>query len=161
MELLTLERVRVLGRINRWGGWLKRDYSVLEHTVIGATAAVYIMGIDPRPFLLHDMEETEFGDITTPNKAIYTNTAYDLAVERWNERLSKETGVVLGGDAVKMLDAKMAHAESVAVASRGDPKYRGVIMDTMTLWMEAAIRSEDFADPDRAVGQFMDLWQNA
>jgi hypothetical protein len=120
MSLITEDRLRALAMINRWGGWVKRPYSVLEHTVTGARQ-LRDEGLPWKEFLLHDLEESEFGDIITPVKdLIPPGSIYYTRVARFNHKLHVETGIWPdGGD----MDVDMAHAEHLTVAVKGDPKY--------------------------------------
>ena len=112
--LLTRERVEALNRINRFAGWTNRDYSVLEHSVIGAR-------LTPnrtlqKAFLLHDLHESAFGgDIITPIKQKYMVPQFHIDVEAWDRDLAVETRVpfsAIDGEQVHMLDATMLAAET-------------------------------------------------
>ena len=159
--LLTNERLYALHNINRWGGWLHRPYGVLEHTVIGAEL-LHRNGKNCRAFLLHDMEESEFGDITTPNKAKYTNGRYAYAVDRWNAELCAETDVNihhLHSDDVNYMDYVMAHAEHLTVATRGHPaKYDHLEINVDVRRAERLIQSTLYADRVRAAAKFRELF---
>lgn len=161
MHLLTTERLYALHNVNRWGGWLHRPYGVLEHTVIGAQL-LRDTDKDCRPFLLHDMEESEFGDITTPNKAKYTNGRYNREVDRWNAELCAETGVNvhhLHSDDVNYTDYVMAHAEHLTVATRGHPeKYDHLRINPDVSRACTLIVGKVYADPIRAVAHFWELF---
>lgn len=123
MTLLTNDRLMALSRINRWGGWVKWDYSVLMHTVIGAER-LQREGLPHKPFLLHDFEESEFSDVISPTKdLIPPGSVYYTRVARFNQRLYEETGMRPDGGE---MDVDMAHAEHLSVASKGDPlSYAG------------------------------------
>lgn len=159
--LLTNDRLRALHNINRWGGWLKRPYSVLEHTLIGAKFMV-AQGQDPKPFLLHDMEETEFGDLVAPNKRRYTNGTYRFDVDRWVDRLCAEAGIhssELNNMDVKTTDHMMAHAEHLVVASRGDPKiFGGLPITPEVRWIMRAIDDDMYRGSHLAVDTFWGLY---
>lgn len=159
--LLTNERLHALHNINRWGGWLYRPYGVLEHSVIGAQL-LHEKGKDCRPFLLHDMEESEFGDITTPNKVKYTNGRYAREVDLWNADLCAEVGIHpsdLHSDDVNYVDYVMAHAEHLTVATRGDPaKYDHLEVNVDVNHAVRLIESTLYADRVRAAAKFWELF---
>lgn len=94
-KLLSASRVKALSRINRYNGWTSRPYSVLEHTVLGATAMLRMGKPQPlvRAFLLHDMHETEFGDEIRPVQRDYPNPALVRAKHEWDVRLFSECGL--------------------------------------------------------------------
>jgi hypothetical protein len=118
--LLTQNRIRALSQINRFAGWTSRPYSVLEHSVIGAVLCAHhpwLCAHQPdvqRAFLLHDMEETVFGDIISPVKHRYMSAQYYQDVGTWNRDLATETGVplyLIESLSVKWTDAVMMVAE--------------------------------------------------
>lgn len=156
MKLLCDERLAVLGRINRWGGWVYRNYSVLEHTVIGGVL-LDRKGIDPRPFLLHDFEESEFGDIIAPVKAwIPANGEYHIQVFEFNRRLQHETGVVPDGG---KMDEVMAHAEHLKVAIRGDRRFDAEPLSVQKIGACDLIDACEYALTPAAIRRFNQLWQ--
>ena len=107
--------------VNRYNGWTSRPYSILEHSVIGAKIAIR-KGCSPKPFLLHDMEETEFTDMITPHKVKYMNAKYHVDVAKWNAALCKECGLspsALSSPMVKLVDAIMLAAETRSVTAKG------------------------------------------
>ena len=125
--ILTHERIAALSRINRYNGWVNRDYSVLEHSVIGALT-LREMGesrMVQRAFLLHDLEETEFTDMIRPHKQKYMNDKYTKDVRAWVRNLSIETGVpvhVIEGWAVARMDDMMCMCE-MPVVYTGDRRH--------------------------------------
>lgn len=159
--LLTNERLCALHNVNRWGGWLHRPYGVLEHTVIGAEL-LHRNGRNCRAFLLHDMEESEFGDITTPNKSRYTNGRYSHDVDLWNATLCAETDVNvhdLHCAEVNYMDYVMAHAEHLTVATRGDPdKYDHLEVNTDVNRAMHLIGLALYSDRVRAAAKFLELF---
>lgn len=127
MKLLTEDRLNVLHRLPRWCGWTRWHYSVLDHSVIGGLW-LDKQEKDPRPFLLHDFEESEFGDVISPvKKHIPATSWYFEMVDQFDRQLLRETGVDPDGG---QLDEMMTHAEHLAVAVRGDPKYDRVPIKT-------------------------------
>lgn len=154
MTLITNDRLEALSRINRWGGWVKWDYSVLDHTIIGAIQ-LKSEGLPYKPFLLHDFEESEFGDVISPVKdLIPPGSVYHTRVARFNQRLVDETGVIPdGGD----MDIDMAHAEHLTVAIRGDKKFdaRPITPRVAELvkWIERSIYMRG-----QAMTQWWKLW---
>lgn len=157
MTLLTNDRLMALSRINRWGGWVKWDYSVLMHTVIGAER-LQREGLPHKPFLLHDFEESEFGDVISPTKdLIPPGSVYHTRVARFNQRLFEETGVAPEGG---QMDVDMAHAEHLSVAIKGDPlSYAGrpVSERVGDLRDSIEILRGDF-NHESCVGAWWDLW---
>lgn len=156
MKLLCDERLAVLGRINRWGGWVHRNYSVLEHTVIGGVL-LDRKGIDPRPFLLHDLEESEFGDIIAPVKALIpSDSEYHIQVFEFNCRLTHETGVTpMGG----MMDQVMAHAEHLTVAIRGDRRFDAEPTSPQVDEARDLINCGTYDNTPTAIRCFNRIWQ--
>lgn len=114
--------------INRWNGWLHRPYSVLEHSVVGA-GAMLAHNHGARAvlsFLLHDFEESEFGDWPAPAKALHTTDDYRADVAEFNLYLARSVGLEphdFESPAVKQVDHAMAWAESHSVALLGDPAH--------------------------------------
>ncbi len=161
LKVLTNERLHALHNVNRWGGWLHRPYGVLEHTVIGAEL-LHRNGRNCRAFLMHDMEESEFGDITTPNKSRYTNGRYARDVDAWNAVLCAETDVNihhLHSAEVNYMDYVMAHAEHLTVATRGDDaKYDHLEINTDVNRACLEIESAVYADFVRAAAKFWELF---
>ena len=153
-NLITDDRLWALARINRWGGWVHRDYSVLEHEVVGAVTLRHF-GYPYAAFLLHDHEESDFGDIIAPVKAICMTTAYRLKVEDFNTRLHQETGVEPDGG---WMDAYMAHAEHLTVAIRGDRKFDGVEPCLIVKFAASLIRNGGYADRKVCVDKWKELW---
>lgn len=153
-KLITTERLCALARINRWGGWVRRDYSVLEHEVIGALTLRHF-GHPYAAFLLHDHEESEFGDIVKPVKELCASTAYRIAVEDFDARLWAETGVRPDGG---WMDEYMAHAEHLTVAIRGDRKFDNVEPCLIVSYAANLIRSGAYADRLVCVNKWKDLW---
>ena len=166
--LLTRDRVQALSRIHRYVGWTTRPYSVLEHSVIGAK-------LTPnrtlqKAFLLHDMEESAFGDIISPVKRKYMPEAYFMDVEAWVRNLAAETSVpysAIDGEQVHFFDRVMLAAEKSTIYAglnrmTGEP--------TMVLeaeiptggyalcdWAKQVIKSEAYAG-DNAINAFWQMW---
>lgn len=129
MRLLTLDRLQAAAHINRWRGWTKRPYSILEHQLIGAQAMmimVHVRNEDIRAFMVHDMHETEvIGDVPTPDKKLYCNTMFDIACENFDTKLGAELD--LGPmwwrkEPVKWMDRQMLLVENVEMSTRPDPE---------------------------------------
>lgn len=159
--LLTSERIRAASRINRFRGWTRRNYSILEHQVIGALLMSERGDTDEaiRAFLVHDLHETEFvGDIPTPDKARYMPESYYRDVAEWDLRLCDEIGLplaALDSEAVQYVDSTMAAVESVIV-STGD--WTAVYDPTPdTRFITELITSRSFAGSG-AVLQFALMW---
>jgi hypothetical protein len=159
--ILTRDRIEALNKINRYNGWLKRDYSVLEHTLVG----VKQMSIrkeshrDQMGFLLHDVEETEFGDIIRPVKNQFLGADYHAAVRDWNTKLVKEVGTEhvtlynLRSHAVNKMDDDMIAAELVTVAKVTD-EARPYIPERHAA-LRSMIENEVFYGPDAVDAFFM------
>jgi len=122
MQIITENRIIAASHINRWRGWLKRPFSILDHMVIGAEMLRYVGRPDHvvKKFLVHDMHETQFmGDITTPDKARYCNSRYHRDVADFDFALGDEMG--WSGDRwwldsqVKAMDELMKRIENVEV----------------------------------------------
>lgn len=97
-KILTAGRIAALANLSRWNGWTWRPYTVLEHTVIGALALHRMTGITKpmvRAFLLHDVEETEFGEHTRDVKRRFLGSDYHAAVREFDTKLFNEVGVPL------------------------------------------------------------------
>lgn len=164
--LLTQERVEALSRINRFAGWTSRPYSVLEHSVIGATFAT--SRVLKRAFLLHDMEESAFGDIISPVKRRFMPAAYYEEVDAWNRGLAHETKVpysAIDGEQVHHFDAVMLAAETrtiyvgenrhiEAYGWRADIPAGGEAMCNLAIDL---IRVGAFQG-DRAITAFWQMW---
>ncbi len=158
MKLLTNERLHAASMINRWGGWVKRPYSILEHSVIGAAIAQEYFDADPRPFLLHDLHETEIvGDVPTPHKPLYLNSQYHVAVEDFDNRLWAETGVSPDHPVTTEVDRIMAAAEHFEVAVRGDPKYDSMTGHLDVQFARHLINSCAYAG-SHTITSFWELW---
>jgi hypothetical protein len=154
--LLTPERIEQAANICRWRGRVRRHYSVLEHTVIGAFV-LRELGYDHnavRSFLLHDLEETEFvGDVPTPDKAIYMNADYFRDVRLWDEALYRETEVKRNTAVVEMMDECMMQAEYATVSLVPDESPR---TDRTIRMCRVLIDDDEFGTP----GQWWQLWDN-
>jgi hypothetical protein len=164
--LLTRERVEALNRINRFAGWTTRPYSVLEHSVIGAKLTTN--RTLQKAFLLHDMEESAFGDIITPVKRKYMPPAYFAEVEAWVRDLAVETSVpfsAIDGDQVHMLDATMLAAEKRTIYAGHDrhPEASGWTVPIPTgchmlvYRAEMYINDREFAG-ENAITAFWQMW---
>lgn len=155
--LLTPARIEQTANICRWRGRVRRHYSVLEHTVIGAWTLKQL-GYDHnavRSFLLHDLEETEFcGDIPTPDKAIYMNADYFRDVRVWEADLYRETGVKRNLPVIELMDEVMVRAEHATVSMVPDDAPR---TDATIRWCRVMIDADEFGTPE----QWWDLWNNA
>lgn len=127
-KIATRERFTALCRINRWGGWTKRPYSVGEHTAIGAWVANWFKFRDDsiHHWWMHDMHETEIvGDVTTPQKHLYMNEMYFTDVADFDRQLGLGLNFRDGwwGDAtIKRLDRKMLLVENDLIAVNPDPE---------------------------------------
>ncbi len=162
MLLLNNKRLHALHNVSRWGGWVKRPYSVLEHTLLGAELVI-AKGLDPKPFLLHDMEESEFGDITTHNKRKFMNGRYYATVDRWNADLCAESGIhpsrLVCPELVKYADHVMLHAEHLSVAMIGDPTlfdHKPATPDVTSRCV--AIRDDKYQDVEYATHCFWEFF---
>lgn len=164
--LLTRERVQALSRINRYAGWTSRPYSVLEHSVLGTR-------LTPnrtlqKAFLLHDMEESAFGDIISPVKRRFMPPAYFREVEDWVRNLAVETRVpfsAIDGDQVHWMDAVMMAAETrtIYVGENRHVEAAGWVAPIPTAgdagveWIKHLIETEEYAG-DKAVTAFWQIW---
>ncbi len=128
--IITDERTRALANICRFNGHVKRHYSVLEHTVIGVFTMDHMR--EPkslqRAFLLHDYEESVFGDIVRPVKEKYMLASYRWRVRDFNRMMCDSLTppmdhTTLSGEAVSTYDNHMLAAELASVATVTDPKY--------------------------------------
>lgn len=161
MRLVNDKSLHALHHINRWGGWVKRPYSVLEHSILGAELLV-AKGEDPRPFLLHDFEEVAFGDQVTHNKRRYMNARYHYDVDQWNAKMCAEQGITpsdLHSSSVKYVDHVMLHAEHLSVALIGDPVLfaaKPVTKDVTNRCV--AIGFDAYRDVDYAIWRFWELY---
>lgn len=163
MPLLNDKRLHALHNVSRWGGWVKRPYSVLEHTLLGAELLMAKGELSSvRPFLLHDMEESQFGDITTHNKRKFMNARYYATVNRWNAELCGEVGIHpsdLSGQYVKYVDHVMLHAEHIGVAMVGDPELFSDKPTTLDVRDRCvAIRDDKYTDVNHAIHCFWELF---
>lgn len=120
-KLITTERLIAAGHINRWRGWTTRPFSILEHMVLGTTAAS-ICGWSKDvqlKFLVHDLHETEIiGDVPTPHKRLYVNDAFHDACVGFDFQLGAE--INLRGEwwedpHLKKLDRIMRDVEEQAI----------------------------------------------
>lgn len=167
-ELVTHERIGALANICRWGGFTRRFYSVCEHSLIGALAArAARMDRDVQlGFLLHDFEESEFGDKITPLKYRHSSTHYWIDVERFNEilcRQIKKPMELLDSTVVRSIDRQMAWAESNSVSLRPDPKYEPggeVYPNRIGLWAKDMIESGIFRSRTHQVSRFMEFYHD-
>jgi hypothetical protein len=160
--LITKSHIEALSNINRFNGWTRRPYSVLEHTVIGTHCALRT-GMSEnvaKAFMLHDMEEAVFGDIIRPIKKRLMNDAYFEEVDSWTQRLTEWVGCdaaasCLTSIAVKTLDDDMLAAEIETVATISDPDHP---FDEIRHYEIAEmIRSEQYRGR-RAIDAFEHLW---
>jgi hypothetical protein len=165
--LLTQNRIIALSRINRYAGWTSRHYSVLEHSVIGAMLCAHQPDVQ-RTFLLHDMEETVFGDIISPVKHRYMSAQYYQDVGTWNRDLATEAAVPfwsISSLAVKWVDAVMMVAEwqTVYVGEDRHPKaldWKPQVPLNSEREVKRAvemINSESYAG-DLAIKAFWQMW---
>ena len=154
--LLTPERIEQAANICRWRGRVRRHYSILEHSVIGAWV-LRELGYDHnavRSFLLHDLEETEFvGDVPTPDKAIYMNADYFRDVRLWDEALFRECEVKRNVAVITLMDECMTQAEyaSVSLVPNESPRTDATIRMCRIL-----IDADEFGTP----AQWWQLWDN-
>jgi hypothetical protein len=128
MLLLTLDRLHAAANINRWRGWTKRPYSILEHQLIGAQVMLDVMSADRQlveQFMVHDMHETEvIGDVPTPDKKMYCNTMFDIACEDFDMTLGIELNLPSRwwtDKSVKWMDRQMLLCENDHMSTRPDP----------------------------------------
>lgn len=156
VTLLTPQRIEQAANICRWRGRVRRHYSILEHSVIGAWV-LRELGYDHnavRSFLLHDLEETEFcGDIPTPDKAIYMNSDYFRDVRIWDEALFRETEVKRNVAVISLMDEIMCRAEYATVSLVPDDAPR---TDPTIRLCRILIDADEFGTP----GQWWQLWEN-
>lgn len=152
--LLTTARIEQAANICRWRGRVRRHYSVLEHSVIGAWV-LRELGYDHnavRSFLLHDLEETEFcGDIPTPDKAAYMNADYFRDVREWESALYAETEVKRNIPVIELMDEIMMQAEfaTVSLVENDNPRTDHTIRLARVM-----IDSDEFGTPE----QWWQLW---
>jgi len=163
-KLLTEARIVALNRICRFNGWTARHYSVLEHTVIGAMALM--RSGEPvdviKTFLLHDVEETEFGDIVRPVKRRFMTDGYADAVSVWNNKLFAQEGVPVGllsDPRIVSMDDGMVVSEfrTIACASRikANDNYD---LHTDHAYIESCIRDGWVFSGDAAIQAFWRLY---
>ena len=155
--LLTRGRIEQAQHICRWRGRVKRHFSILEHSVIGAWV-LKTLGYDidaVRSFLLHDLEETEFcGDIPTPDKAVYMNSDYFRDVREWENRLFIECGVKRNIPVIELMDEIMCRAEHATISLVPDDTPR---TDPTIRLCRVMIDADEFGTPE----QWWQLWENA
>jgi hypothetical protein len=127
MRLLTLDRLHAAAHINRWRGWTKRPYSILEHQLIGAQVMTYLVfptTAEIRAFMVHDMHETEvIGDVPTPDKKKYCNAVFDIDCQEFDNRLGVELGLASmwwESKPVKWMDRQMLIVENAVMSTRPD-----------------------------------------
>ena len=155
--LITQRRVAALGHICRYNGWVDRMYSVLEHTTIGVTVLRNEGARESvqKTFLLHDFEDTEFGDIVRPVKKKYMNGQYAKDVTAWNLQLHRGHGFApSASDYLECddMDNRMIAAELKTVARVGDPEHPYV--ERMHQTIALVIRLRKFGTHDNAVNGF-------
>ena len=166
--LLTRERVVALSRLNRYCGWTTRPFSVLEHSVIGAK-------LTPnrtlqKAFLLHDFEESAFGDIISPVKHKYMVPQYHIDVEEWVRNLAVETKVpysAIDGEQVHHLDRVMLVAEKATIyAGLNRMTGDGTLVlkaevpnggEALVEWAKHLIESQAYAG-ENAITAFWQIW---
>ena len=136
--ILTDDRLKAMAMTNRWNGWLKRPYSVLEHTVIGAYAmddkGMELMSV--LGFLLHDMHESYIvGDVPRPDKEKYMTFAYHQDVRAFDHRLREEVGAdeFWRDDLVKAVDYDMLVWEHWNIATIDDPTVPSLLGHRWTI----------------------------
>jgi len=158
MTILTPARIRAMGNISRWGGWVSSPWSVLDHTITGAILMQHKRrpAAEIRDWLIHDVEETAFmGDVPTPHKERYCNDLYRAEVEEFNTALRVEVGLPpvphLG---VKVVDEIMLRAEYATVSLKVDPVPR---MDFDVVNAIAIINHALISPSDRPA-LFWQLW---
>lgn len=161
MPLLTLDRVRAAANINRWRGWTKRPYSILEHQLIGAQVMLDVMGVDRelvRMFMVHDMHETEVvGDVPTPDKKLYCNTMFDIACENFDLDLATELNFPArwwSETAVKFMDRQMLLCENANMSTRQDPHIHA---PEWTLVQKEIAKRLKYPSPN-VVAAWLQLW---
>lgn len=117
MTLPSRDLVEALGHISRWNGHVYRKFSVRDHTVIGARLMRDVWGLNPRPFLLHDLHEAQFcGDVRTPMKRKYMNQMYHIDVEDWDADLYARCEVPRMAAEVATIDHIMMMCESLTIS---------------------------------------------
>lgn len=167
-DLINPARVRALGMINRWNGWLWRPYSVLEHSVIGAHV-LQSRNYQPRQvlgFLLHDYEESEFGDLSAVYKDRHGSAAYRTDVFQFNVTLCRQNHLALGdlsSDLITVVDSHMAWAEHHTVAVVGDPaRYANVTYpaSAMPRQCKLLIETNRFAKLDAQIDEFWRIFND-
>ena len=159
MTILTPARIRAMGNISRWGGWVSSPWSVLDHTLAGAILMRHQRrtAAEIRAWLLHDVEETAFmGDVPTPHKERYCNAEYYTDVRAFNAALAEETGVKISGTVtlIKAIDEIMLRAEYATVSLKVDPEPR---MDFDVVNAIAIINHSLISPSDRPV-IFWQMW---
>lgn len=130
-------RIIAAGNINRWRGWTRRPYSILEHMVIG-TRVLHRLGAPKEAqilFLIHDMHETEvIGDVPTPDKRKYCNELFHIDCQTFDAGLMDRYKVPLGHVTTghwmmcEEMDRDMSIVEHAMIATRRcagipDPNY--------------------------------------
>lgn len=164
MPLLTRERLEAAAHINRWRGWTKRPYSILEHQLIGAQVMSYLVfptTIDIRSFLVHDLHETEvIGDVPTPDKKRYCNTLFDMACEDFDMRLGAELNLPpmwWRNDPVKWMDKQMLLVENQILSTRPDAELPSPRSSMTT--REIRVELERTERPMTIVDHWVHLWK--
>jgi hypothetical protein len=162
-RVLDSDLIRALSFVNRWGGWLQRPFSVLEHSVIGTVAMIEgrCEPLDCLGFLLHDVEEAVFGDRITPLKERHSAIQYWIDVEDFNRRLCTEVGIshrLLSSNEVKLTDYQCAAAESRSVAVRGDVALSCATLGQRGKAAERMIRHGDYGNSMTQRTAFWELY---
>lgn len=168
MRLLTLDRLQAAAHINRWRGWTKRPYSILEHQLIGAQAMmvmVHVRNEDIRAFMVHDMHETEvIGDVPTPDKKLYCNTMFDIACENFDTKLGAELD--LGPmwwrkEPVKWMDKHMLLVENQIMSTRPDPDLISPPMNQVSRTIRDGLSApRDKTTPGCVTQHWLQLWKS-
>lgn len=161
--LLTLDRLQAAAHINRWRGWTKRPYSILEHQLIGAEAMmvmVHVRNEDICAFMVHDMHETEvIGDVPTPDKKLYCNTMFDIACENFDTKLGAELGfdpMWWRNEPVRWMDRQMLLVENQMISTRSDA---GLESPPMT-HVSRMIRERLMSPHANVMALWLQLWKS-
>lgn len=112
----------LLGKHNRWQGQTIKDYTVLQHTVLGAHLCEAHAPADDKLkkfFVLHDVEEAAFmGDIRTLFKKAFTTDEYKATKRSFNRALHMQLNLPNFADykeQVKLIDMTLLAAEYTTI----------------------------------------------
>lgn len=104
-----------------------KDESVLEHTGFVVMYSLYLCtkhGIDPRESVIkatvHDMEESEVGDISTPTKYANPNITHEIQILEESSAMRISHEIFSGKMHMYWVDAKDLDTESGCIVAIAD-----------------------------------------